>query len=50
MEKQFKELANGKSSKDCTHEEKVNVYLSSKKKKETFEERKARIHAFRCGW
>ena len=50
MENKFKELANGKSSKDCTFEEQVDIYLSSKKKDETWEERKARVNAFRCGW
>ena len=50
MQNKFKELANGKSSKDCTFEEQVDVYLSSKKKDETWEERKARINVFRCGW
>lgn len=50
MEYNFKELANNKSSKDSTHDERVSAYLGSKPKKETFEEKKARIHAFRCGW
>lgn len=48
--KEFKELANNKSSKDCTFEEKVKVYKSSKRKNETPEERWERITAFRCGW
>lgn len=48
--KQNKELANGKSSKGCTFEEKVEVYKRSVNADETPEERRARINAFRCGW
>jgi hypothetical protein len=50
IQEQNKELANGKSSKDCTFEEKVSVYKKSIKKNETREERMRRITAFRCGW
>lgn len=51
MENKFKELANGKSSKDCTRDEAINVHRASiPKKEETWEERKKRINAFRCGW
>lgn len=50
VRKQNKELANGKSSKDCTFEEKVEVYKRSVNADETSEERRTRINAFRCGW
>lgn len=52
MDYKFKELSGGKSSKECSHDEAVKVYLGSKPKdrEETWEERKARINAFRCGW
>jgi hypothetical protein len=45
-----KELANGKSSKDCTFDEACNVYRASIKKDETDKDRLDRINAFRCGW
>ena len=48
--KDFKELANGKSSEDCTLDERINVYRASKKEDESWEERKERINRFRCGW
>ena len=50
MSYQFKKLAGGKSSKDASFDELCNAYRGSKKKNETFEERKARINRFRCGW
>lgn len=50
MNYNFEELANGKSSSECIHDEAVNAYLKSKKENETLEERIARIRAFRCGW
>ena len=46
----FKKLANGKSSKDCTHDEACAVMRASKPKEETWQERLDRINAFRCGW
>ena len=45
-----KEVANGKSSKDCTYEEAYKVYKQTVSKAETPEERLKRINAFRCGW
>jgi len=50
MENKFKQIANDKSSKDCTHDELVKVYLSSKPEDETWEERMKRIQSFRMGW
>lgn len=47
---QNKELAKGKSSKDCTFQERVRVYKQTVSKAETPEERLRRINAFRCGW
>ena len=47
----FIENSNGKSSKDCTKEEIIKIYLSSiPNKEETPEERLKRINDFRCGW
>lgn len=49
-QQQNKELANGKSSKDCSHEELVSVYRAGIPNKETDKERLDRINAFRCGF
>ena len=46
----FKELANGKPSSDCTHEEACSVMRASRRENETWDEKMARIQAFRCGW
>lgn len=45
-----KKLANGKSSKDCTLDEAINIYKAGIPKEETMAERMERINAFRCGW
>lgn len=48
----FNKLSNGKSSSSMTHDQICEIYRASKpkNKEETFEERKERINAFRCGW
>jgi hypothetical protein len=48
--KKLKKLAKGKSSKDCTKDEAINVYKAYVSKSETTDERIKRINAFRCGW
>jgi hypothetical protein len=45
-----KKYANGKSSKDCTYSERFKVYMETVAKSESYEERKIRINAYRCGW
>ena len=42
--------ADGKSSKDCTYSERFKVYMQTVAEAETYEERKIRINAYRCGW
>ena len=48
--KENKELAKGKSSKECSFAERVEVYRATVMNAETPEERFERIRAFRCGW
>ncbi len=50
MKDKFNKLAKGKSSKDCTKDEAIDIYLNSIENNETPEQRKKRILAFRCGW
>lgn len=50
MQSENRILANGKSSKDCTIDERIAVYRQTVSKSETPEERLRRINAFRCGW
>jgi len=45
-----KKLAKGKSSKDCSVDKRISVYLAGIPKKETPKERLDRINAFRSGW
>ena len=46
----LRELANGKSSSECSFDEACNVYRQTVSKAETMEERIKRINAFRRGW
>jgi len=46
----LKGLSGGKSSRDMTIDELVNVSNASRRINETQEERLARINAFRAGW
>lgn len=46
----LKDLANGKSSKDCSPDEAWDVYRAYVGKSKTREERLRRINIFRCGW
>ena len=48
--KPLKEIAKGKTSEECSFDERVNVYRMMLKGADTIEERKKRINAFRCGW
>lgn len=45
-----KKLANGKSSKESSLEQRVAIYRATVLNAATPEEQRERIHAFRCGW
>ena len=54
MNEDLKKLANGKSSKDCTVDEVIEVSRKTgglaKRDNETDKEHLDRVNAFRCGW